>query len=62
VSRTRRNRNIRASQFFFIFTGMTILVWVLRGLGILTFIPGGIIWILISLSVITGIWSRLQRD
>lgn len=62
MSRTRRNRNIRASQFFFIFTGMTILVWVLRGLGILTFIPGGIIWILISLSVITGIWSRLQRD
>jgi len=62
VSRTRRNRNIRASQFFFIFTGITILVWVLRGLEILTFIPGGIIWILILLSVITGIWSRLQRD
>ncbi|MBE9193278.1 hypothetical protein IQ230_23625 [Gloeocapsopsis crepidinum LEGE 06123] len=62
MSRTRRNRNIRASQFFFIFTGITILVWVLRGLGILTFISGGIIWILISLSVITGIWSQLQRN
>ncbi|MUL37050.1 hypothetical protein [Gloeocapsopsis dulcis] len=61
MSRTRRNRNIRASQLFFILAGITILVWVLRGLGILTFIPGGIILILILLCVITGIWSRLQR-
>jgi Flp pilus assembly protein TadB len=62
VSRTRRNRHIHASQLFFIFAGFTILVWVLRGLGILTFIPGGIIWILILLSAIAGIWSRLQRE
>lgn len=62
MSRVRRNHNIRASQIFFILAGITILIWVLRGLGILTFIPGGILWILILLSVITGIWSRLQRE
>ncbi|MES1021748.1 hypothetical protein ABN584_02440 [Gloeocapsa sp. BRSZ] len=61
MSRTRRYRNIRAAQLFVIFAGITILVWVLRGLGILTFLPGGILWILILLSVITGIWSRFQR-
>ncbi|AFZ29929.1 hypothetical protein Glo7428_1362 [Gloeocapsa sp. PCC 7428] len=61
MSRTRRHRNIRAAQLFVIFAGITILVWVLRGLGILTFLPGGILWILILLSVITGIWSRFQR-
>ncbi|PIG93950.1 hypothetical protein [Gloeocapsopsis sp. IPPAS B-1203] len=61
MSRTRRNHNIRTVQLFFVFAGITIFVWVLRGLGILTFIPGGIIWILILLSVVTGVWSRLQR-
>jgi len=61
VSRTRRYRTIRAAQLFVIFVGITILVWILRGLGILTFIPGGILLIFILLSVITGIWSRFQR-
>ncbi|PPS43158.1 hypothetical protein [Chroococcidiopsis sp. TS-821] len=61
MSRTRRYRTIRAAQLFVIFVGITILVWILRGLGILTFIPGGILLIFILLSVITGIWSRFQR-
>lgn len=57
----RRLRRFRASQIFFILLGTTVLVWLLRGLGVLTFIPGGVIWLLILLSVVTGIWSRLQR-
>ena len=34
---------------------VTILVYLLRGFGILTFIPGGIITLLILLSLATGI-------
>ena len=30
---------------------LTIVVWVMRGFGILTFIPGGVIWLLIILTV-----------
>lgn len=30
---------------------LTIVVWVMRGFGILTFIPGGVIWLLMLLTV-----------
>ncbi len=51
----------RPSQIFGILLGITIAIWLLRGFGILTFIPGGIIWLLLLLSIGTGISSRLQR-
>jgi hypothetical protein len=44
---------------FGIVLGTTVLVWVLRGFGVLTFIPGAAIWMLIFLSVATGIISRV---
>jgi hypothetical protein len=44
---------------FGIVLGTTVLVFVLRGFGILTFIPGSLIWMLIFLSVATGIASRV---
>ena len=39
----------------------TIAVYLLRGFGILTFIPGGVILILIALSLITGIIYGIQK-
>lgn len=30
---------------------LTVLFWVLRGLGLLTFIPGVVLWILLGLSI-----------
>lgn len=51
----------RPSQIFGILLGTTIAIWLLRGFGILTFIPGGIIWLLLLLSIGTGILSRLRR-
>ncbi len=45
---------------FAIILGLTILVWVLRGFGILTFFPGSVLWVLILLSIATGIISNLQ--
>jgi hypothetical protein len=50
-----------STRFFFAILGITFLVWILRGVGILTFIPGAVIWILILLSFITGIISTLLR-
>ena len=40
---------------------ITIAVYLLRGFGILTFIPGGVILILVALSLITGIIYGIQK-
>lgn len=45
---------------FAIVLGLTILVWILRGFGILTFFPGSVLVLLILLSIATGIISNLQ--
>jgi hypothetical protein len=39
---------------------ITVLVWVLRGLGILTFLPGMVIWILLLLTIGAGVFSGIQ--
>ncbi len=41
--------------------GVTIAIWVLRGVGLFTFIPGGLIWILLFLTIGAGIMDTLQR-
>ena len=41
--------------------GLTALVWVLRGLSVLAFVPGLVIWVLILLCFGLGIVSSLQR-
>jgi energy-converting hydrogenase Eha subunit G len=45
---------------FLAILGITVVVWVLRGFGLLTFLPGGIIWLLIFLTVGAGIYSVFQ--
>ncbi|WP_255524838.1 hypothetical protein [Nodosilinea sp. FACHB-13] len=40
---------------------MTAIVWVLRGLSLLAFLPGLVIWLLILLCFGLGIVSSLQR-
>lgn len=39
---------------------MTVLVWVLRGVGLLTFIPGSVLWVLILLSLGTAILTVVR--
>lgn len=53
--------NRRLTQVFGILLGMGIAVWVLRGFGFLTFIPGGIIWLLLLGAIATGILSHVQK-
>ncbi|WP_333455167.1 hypothetical protein [Microcoleus sp. Pol10D4] len=50
-----------STRIFLTILGLTLLVWILRGVGILTFIPGGVVWILILFSFVAGILSTLLR-
>ncbi len=39
---------------------ITLAVWVLRGFGLLTFLPGGFLWALIFATVGAGVFSGIQ--
>ncbi len=49
------------TQAFGVFLGVGIAVWVLRGFGILTFIPGGVIWLFLLGAIAIGIINYAQR-
>ncbi|WP_193193521.1 hypothetical protein [Nostoc sp. MG11] len=53
--------NRRLTQIFGMLLGIGIAVWVLRGFGILSFMPGGIIWLIILGAIAVGIISYAQR-
>ncbi|MEH2061800.1 MAG: hypothetical protein V7K50_05905 [Nostoc sp.] len=53
--------NRRLIQIFGMLLGVSVAVWVLRGFGILTFIPGGIILLLLLGAIAIGIISYAQR-
>ena len=61
MARTPNAGNWRFISIFSLILGITLIVWVLRGMAILSFLPGGIIWVLILLSAIAGILSYLQE-
>jgi hypothetical protein len=39
---------------------VTTLVWILRGLRVLGFMPGSVLWMLIILSIVTAVLSTLR--
>jgi hypothetical protein len=49
------------SRIFLSLLGATLLVWVLRGLTILSFIPGIVLWLLLLLTIGAGVITSLQR-
>lgn len=53
--------NQKLTQGFGMFLGIAIAVWVLRGLGILTFIPGGLILMLFLIAIAFAILSYAQK-
>jgi hypothetical protein len=53
--------NRRFTQALGMFFGAAIAVWILRGFGILTALPGGVIWLLFALAILMGILAYLQR-
>jgi hypothetical protein len=56
----RSNSNYLKSLFF-VFLLVTVLVYILRGMGILSFLPGGLILLLILSSVVTGIIYGIDK-
>lgn len=46
---------------FLICLGLTLVVWVGRGLGLLTFIPGGLLWLLLLTTVGAAVIDIIQR-
>ncbi len=56
---SRLNSNlIRA---FAVLLGITLAVWILRGLGLLSFMPGGVLLLLLCCAIATGILSYVQK-
>jgi hypothetical protein len=49
------------TQAFGILLGIGIAIWVLRGFGILTFLPGGIIWLFLLGAIALAIISFAQK-
>ncbi|HEY9751433.1 MAG TPA: hypothetical protein V6C46_00660 [Coleofasciculaceae cyanobacterium] len=45
---------------FLIVTGTTLLVWLFRGIGLLTFLPGGVLSGLILLSILAAVLTTLR--
>ncbi|AFY86085.1 MAG: hypothetical protein CLLPBCKN_002708 [Chroococcidiopsis cubana SAG 39.79] len=60
INRFTKSQNL-ALRLFIILLLTAIAIWVLRGLGIITFLPGGIIWILLLVAIAAGVFSRFQR-
>lgn len=48
------------SLFAFSLT-LTILVYILRGVAILSMMPGGILWVLILMTIASGLLAALLR-
>ncbi|PZO41653.1 MAG: hypothetical protein DCF17_10370 [Shackletoniella antarctica] len=49
------------TKAFLAVLGLTAILWILRGLSVLAFVPGLVIWLLILLCFGLGIVSSLQR-
>ncbi|PSR15915.1 hypothetical protein C8255_20610 [filamentous cyanobacterium CCP3] len=49
------------TKLFLSTLGLTAIVWILRGLSVLAFLPGLVLWLLILLCFGLGIVSSLQR-
>ena len=53
--------NKTGTTVFWIALGITMAVWLFRGWGVLTAIPGWVLWILIIATIGIGIVSAIQK-
>jgi hypothetical protein len=55
-SRTRpKSRSSWATSLFSFFLTLTICVYILRGLALLSMMPGGVLWVLFLLTLAAGV-------
>ncbi|OLT63748.1 hypothetical protein [Moorea producens] len=61
MSSSSQSETLIIAYFFGALLAITVMVYLLRGFGILTFLPGGILWLLILLSIGTGLVYGVQK-
>ncbi|NJK38804.1 MAG: hypothetical protein HC835_09970 [Oscillatoriales cyanobacterium RM2_1_1] len=61
MNQSPRSNKQMFTQLFWVLTGVILSVWILRGLGILTFLPGIVLWLLLLLTIGTGVLSQMSR-
>lgn len=49
------------TMIFLITVGVFLAVWGLRGFGVLTFLPGVVIWVLLLCAIGAGVVDMVQR-
>jgi hypothetical protein len=49
------------SYLFRIAIALTLIIWILRGLSFLAFLPGIVLWILLCCSIGLGILAQMSR-
>lgn len=49
------------TQVFLGLLVLTLLIWILRGFTILAFLPGVVLWLLLLLTIGSGVLTSLQR-
>lgn len=50
-----------ASTLFFTVLGITVATYLLRGLSLFSFLPGGILWLLLLLLIGTGVFYGIEK-
>ena len=61
-SKKKNSKNKIYYQAFGVSVGITLLVWILRGIGALGFMPGMVIWLLIFMSIGSGAIATFQSS
>lgn len=56
-----RFNTLTLAYIFSILVSLTIVVYLLRGFGILSFMPGGVIWFFVLLSIASGVIYGIQK-
>ncbi|MGF1515598.1 MAG: hypothetical protein ACFB5Z_18125 [Elainellaceae cyanobacterium] len=54
-------KTVPQTAAFLICLGLTLLVWAGRGFGLLTFVPGGLLWLLLLATIGAAIIDIIQR-
>lgn len=50
-----------ATSLFLVSSIFTVVVYLLRGFGLLSFLPGGVIWLLVLLVIGSGVFYGVEK-
>jgi hypothetical protein len=56
-----KSKPLNSAYAFSISFSLFIVVYLLRGFGIFTFLPGGLIWMLLLIAISAGLWYGVEK-